>query len=89
MMENEEIERITKWRSERDAFVPSPRPRSELDDTYDELKLKIEKLKKGLRSNRTIELRSQLDELTNKLEIYDRHWKDSEWVLFARLLYEI
>ena len=88
LLENEEIERITKWRNERDAFVPSPRPRGELDDEYDELKSKIEKLKKGFRSNRISELQTQLDELANKIETLDRYWGDSQWVLFSKSVYE-
>ena len=91
MLEKEEIERINQSKKDRDAFVPVPRPRSELDDMYDELNLKIEKLKKDFRSNtsKLSELQSQLDEVINKLELEDRYWKDSQWVLFTRTLYEI
>ena len=88
MIEHEEIERITQSKKERDAFIYPPRPRNNLDDVYDDLKTKIEKLKKGFRSNRTSELQSQLDEIANRIEIEDRYWKDTQWVIFARTLYE-
>ena len=75
MLEKEEIERINQSKKDRDAFVCLPRPRNELDDEYDELKKKST-------SNR-------ISEVQRQLEIEDRYWKDSQWVLFTRTLYEI
>jgi len=86
MFETEEIERITESKKERELFVPPPRPRSELDDMYDELTLKIEKLKKEFRSNRTNlpELQLQLDEIISKIEKEDKYWKEAQWVISSR-----
>jgi len=84
MLENEEIERIVKMKKEKDEFECPSRPRNELDDMYDELKSKIEKTHR----KKPIEIQSELDGIVLKIEKEDRNWKESQWVIYSRTLYD-
>jgi hypothetical protein len=95
MIEKEEIERITTWKRERDAFISPPRPLGELDNLYDELKLKIEKIQKDSEKyvskyydDRVSSLRKELLSLKNELEIIEkkidsenRYWIELQWII--------
>ena len=93
LLKNEEIERITKWRSERDAFVPSPRPRGECDIKYDDLILQIDKIQKELDKYRyyadkisslrkeLLLMKNELEEVEKKIDNENRYWIEVQWII--------
>ena len=90
LLENEEIERITKWRTERAEFVPPSRPRSEIDDIYDDVKYKIEILEKelgkyhydksSLRKDMLF-LKNEFEDIEKKIDNENRYWLEVQWII--------
>lgn len=93
MIERDEIERITKWKVEKNAFVSVERPRGELDNKYDELKLKIERTQKELDKYRyyadkiselrkeLLFLKNELEDLEKKIDTENRYWIETQWII--------